>query len=137
MDERSSNEKDGQLKFTTFEVRPYKFLELARIYHVNKLTLLNMIAGFRKQIGQVVGHYLSITQVEIIIAHLKLPYFIKVEVVSEEKLDHVLEEKLKHLPNPKQKPSAREPRQPKKPKKTLLKKMKRAINPKKKNSKKK
>ena len=96
-----------------------------------------MIAGFRKQIGQVVGHYLSITQVEIIIAHLKLPYFIKVEVVSEEKFDRALEEKLKRLPTPKQKISARENVKKKKSKKTILEKMKRVIKPKKKISKKK
>jgi hypothetical protein len=137
MDERSSTEKDGQLRFTTFEVRPYKFLELARVYHLNKLTFLKMIASLRKQIGQVVGHYLSIPQVEIIIAHLKLPYFVKVEVVSEEKLDSVLEEKIKHLPNPAQKTSERETKQPKKSKKAILKKMKRATKPKKKISKKK
>ena len=92
MDEKSSNVDDGKRHYTQFEVRPYKFLELARVYHVNKLTFLKMIAAFRNEIGEIAGHFLSITQVEIIISHLKLPYFVKVEIVSEEVFEHALED---------------------------------------------
>jgi hypothetical protein len=118
---------EGKREYRTFEIRPYKISELAAIYHINKLTFKGWIEDFRSQLGRIVGHYLSIPQVEIIFAHLKLPYFVKVEVVSEEKFDHTLEEKLKRLPTPAQKTPARKNIQTQKKKSLKKKKRKRRI----------
>lgn len=93
----TDEDNDGKRKYTKFEVRPYKMAELASIYGVNIDTFKSWIKNLRFKIGKVTGHYLTILQVEIIIAHLKLPYFIIVEALSEEEYEQRLEEKMRRL----------------------------------------
>lgn len=90
-----ADDNDGKRKHTVFEIRPYKISELARIYHVNVQTFNKWIARYRQELGPVTGHYLTIEQVETIILHLKLPYFIRVETLTEEKFEEKLEEHAK------------------------------------------
>ena len=96
--DKSSNAKEGGFEYSKFEIRPYKISELAKIYHINKITFKKWIANLRSKLGTIVGHFLSIEQVEIIVAHLRVPYFVKVEILGEDEFEHVLDEKMKRLP---------------------------------------
>lgn len=92
----SSND-DGR-EYSLFQVRPYKLAELAKIWGVSILTFRKWIVTQRIKVGKIVGHYLRIEQVEIIIAKLKLPYFVRVEISSEEQYEKKLDEKVGRLP---------------------------------------
>ena len=59
-----------------FEVRPYKFKELALLYEINPKTLRKWLHPFRDEIGLLNGGYYQIPQVEIIIHHIGIPYLI-------------------------------------------------------------
>lgn len=78
---------EGKRKTTFFKVRPYRGTDLAKIYGVGIDTFKKWIRKLKKELGTVDGHYFTIPQVEIIIHHLKLPYFIEVETVPESDLD--------------------------------------------------
>lgn len=59
-----------------FEMRPYKFKELCAIYGKHPTTMRKWLAPFKEQIGELVGGYYLIPQMEIIIEHIDLPYTI-------------------------------------------------------------
>jgi transposase-like protein len=62
-----------------FEVRAYKFKELAAIYKVNPKTFRRWIRLFEKEIGVLDGDYYMIPQVEKIIEKIGLPYQIEID----------------------------------------------------------
>jgi hypothetical protein len=60
-----------------FEVRPYKFHELASLYNVSPKTFREVwLAPLKLELGALVGGYYLIPQIEIIVAKIGLPYFI-------------------------------------------------------------
>lgn len=70
----SSGEKKAMSK--PFEMRPYKFKELCAAYNKHPTTMRKWLAPFKEQIGELVGGYYLIPQMEIIIEHIDLPYTI-------------------------------------------------------------
>lgn len=80
--------EEGKRKYTLFHVRPYKVKELAALYHINLRTFQRWLYRIRTKLGKIEGQYLMIEQVEIIISHYKMPYFIQVEVVSEDEAEN-------------------------------------------------
>lgn len=113
----SSNSNTEQPGNGFFEIRPYKIGELAKLYTVGIKTFKRWIAILKRKLGLVKGHYLSINQVEIILAHLKLPYKVKVELIDENNFDKILESKIKAEPKATQKkvssPNNRNPKKKK------------------------
>lgn len=59
-----------------FEIRPYKFKELCAVYDKHPTTMRKWLAPFKEQIGELVGGYYLIPQMEIIIDRIDLPYTI-------------------------------------------------------------
>lgn len=59
-----------------FEMRPYKFKEVCAIYDKHPTTMRKWLSPFKDQIGELIGGYYLIPQMEIIIEHIDLPYTI-------------------------------------------------------------
>ena len=78
--------EEGKRKYTLFHVRPYKVKELAALYGMNIRTFQRWLKRLKKHIGKIEGQFLSIKQVEIVIKHLDLPYFIQVEIVPDDSI---------------------------------------------------
>lgn len=55
-------------------IKPYSMKELSVLYGVSSVTVRNWMKPIRKKIGQRVGIYYTIKQVEIIFEHLGVPY---------------------------------------------------------------
>jgi hypothetical protein len=80
-------ESSGERKYTLFHVRPYKVIELADIYQIKVRTFQRWLERIKDKIGKVEGHFLTIPQVEVIISHYGVPYFIKAEIIDEDKAE--------------------------------------------------
>lgn len=76
---------DGEKKMMSkpFEVRPYKFKELCAMYNKHPTTMRRWLAPFKEQIGELIGGYYLIPQIEAIIEHIDLPYTITDATESE------------------------------------------------------
>ncbi len=57
-----------------FCIKPYTIKELSVIYNMCSRTFRRNIAGIQSQLGERKGHFYSIKQVELIIAHMGRPY---------------------------------------------------------------
>lgn len=95
MSNNSNTENNGERSY--FEIRPYKFSELAKLYNVEIRTFKKWLTNVWQRLGKILGHYLSISQVEIIIAHLGIPYKVRVEQTDEDKSKSLIEAKTKSL----------------------------------------
>lgn len=69
-------------------LKPYSIGELALIYQVDYRTLKKWMKPFSGQLGDRIGRYYSITQVEIIFLHLKVPSKITVKPVDSKDYTH-------------------------------------------------
>lgn len=81
---RELADDEGKRKYTLFLVKPYKVKELAAVYYMPVRTFQRWLYRIREKIGKVEGQYLRTEQVEVVIQHYKLPYFIRVEVLDED-----------------------------------------------------
>lgn len=68
-----------------FEVRPYKFKELCALYDKHPNTMRRWLKPFKETIGELVGGYYLIPQIEAIIESIDLPYTILERKESETK----------------------------------------------------
>jgi hypothetical protein len=73
-------------KYSLFLVKPYQISELAVMYGISVRTFHRWIKPLREKLGKGNGNFLSIKQVEIIIQHFDLPYYIKTEIIDEKML---------------------------------------------------
>lgn len=66
------------------KIKPYKLVELARIYGVSRPVLRSMMQPYKRKIGLRMGHYYSIRQVQYIISKLGMPgnYVFKDNVIN-------------------------------------------------------
>jgi len=65
---------DKRVLHKPFLVRPYKFKELAALYDKHPNTFRRWLEPFKHKIGELVGGYYMIHQIEIIIECIDLPY---------------------------------------------------------------
>jgi hypothetical protein len=56
------------------EVRPYNLKELSGIYELTPKTLRKYLDKISDKIGEKLGRYFTVLQVEVIFAHLGMPY---------------------------------------------------------------
>jgi hypothetical protein len=64
-------------KIANIHVKPYTLDELAGIYEVNWRTLKKWLQPFEIEIGEKIGRYYTIRQVEIIFDKLGYPYILQ------------------------------------------------------------
>jgi hypothetical protein len=77
IDYELSEDKPERKEFKKpFEMRPYKLKELSELYKVCPRTLKRWAEPFREEMGELVGGYYLIPQIELLIKHIGLPYFI-------------------------------------------------------------
>ncbi|HTA27886.1 MAG TPA: hypothetical protein VK809_08860 [Bacteroidia bacterium] len=66
-------------------IKPYKLKDLSKLYNVHRDTLLNWLKPFQAEIGERIGYYYTIPQVEIIFKNLDLPSIYKKQDKPESK----------------------------------------------------
>lgn len=62
-----------------FKLRPYTIADLSRLYGVSRNTLKAWLKPFAQQIGQRIGNYFTVAQVQVIIDKLGMPSEIPLE----------------------------------------------------------
>lgn len=97
MSDNSNTENSGERKYHFFQIRPYKFSELAKLYNVDTRTFKKWLAKIWHRLGEILGQFLSIEQVEIVVSHLKVPYQIKTETTEEDEAKGLIAAKTKSL----------------------------------------
>lgn len=65
---------DANVTVIKFCVKPYTIQELSKMYNMCSRTFRRNIAGIQSQLGKRRGHFYSIKQIELIIAHMGRPY---------------------------------------------------------------
>jgi hypothetical protein len=56
------------------QIKPYSVKEFSILYGVSRITFCTWLKPIRKKIGQRIGRYYSVKQVEVIFKHLGVPY---------------------------------------------------------------
>lgn len=68
-----NKETDKSTAVSSLRLKAYTPLQLSVIYEVSKKTFNKWLAPFADQLGDRMGHYYSVRQVQIIIAKLGFP----------------------------------------------------------------
>lgn len=66
-------------------IKPYRIIDLAAIFDVNRKTMKRWMSNFPNELGKREGKYFSINQVQFMIAQFGLPRRLNINV-SEEQL---------------------------------------------------
>lgn len=65
-------------------IKPYRIIDLAAIFDVNRKTMRRWMNNFPGELGQREGKYFSINQVEFMIAQFGLPKRLNVAVTDQQ-----------------------------------------------------
>lgn len=65
---------DTTITIIKFSIKPYTVKELSVMYNMCSRTFRRNIAGIQSKLGKRRGHFYSIKQIELIIAHMGRPY---------------------------------------------------------------
>jgi hypothetical protein len=66
-------------KVTRIEIKQYRTKDLAALYKMSGKTFNRNIKGIKEKLGERIGQYWNITQVETIVAHMVLPYTMEID----------------------------------------------------------